>query len=170
MIFRPDVYIASYNDLDVQKLQNKKIKVLIVDIDNTLVASSGWDLDDQAKDFVARLKKMEIIPVVISNNINKRVAHFAQILQIDYYAFSLKPLPWRFYQLQKKYHVKKEEVMIMGDQLLTDVFFAKTSGIKCILVDPLEDKDNIFGTVTRSIEKIIRKIDKFEKGAYYDKM
>ena len=32
------------------------------------------------------------------------------------------------------------------------------------------DKDNIFGTITRSIENIIRKLFDFNRGDYYDKM
>ena len=53
---------------------------------------------------------------------------------------------------------------------MTDVLASKTSNISCILVDPIVDKDNIFGTITRSIENIIRKLFDFNRGDYYDKM
>lgn len=170
MIFRPNIYIKSFKDLDIKRLKATGVKLLIVDIDNTLVPSKTWQIDKDASSFISCLQQAGIIPVIISNNVPKRVAYFAKILQIDHYAFSLKPLPWRFKQIQKKYHVANNEVMIIGDQLMTDVLFAKSSGIGCILVDPIIDKDNIFGTITRAMENVIRKIDKFEKGAYYDKM
>ncbi len=170
MILRPNIYIKSIKDLNIKKIKNLGIRVLIIDIDNTLVPSDTKKINDEAIFFVKKLKENQIIPVIISNNINKRVSYFGKMLDIDYYAFSLKPLPFRFWQIERKYHINRHEVMIIGDQLMTDILFAKTSRINSILVDPIINKDNIFGKVTRSIENIIRKIDKFEKGAYYDQM
>lgn len=170
MILRPNIYIKSIKDLDIIKIKNLGIKLLIIDIDNTLVPSDTKQINDEAIKFVKQLKQYQIIPIIISNNINKRVSYFGKILDIDYYAFSLKPLPFRFWQIKRKYNINRNEVMIIGDQLMTDILFAKSSRIKSILVDPIINKDNIFGKVTRTIENFIRKIDKFEKGAYYDKM
>ncbi|MDE6476917.1 MAG: HAD hydrolase-like protein [Mycoplasmoidaceae bacterium] len=39
----------------------------------------------------------------------------------------------------KKYHVKPEEVLFIGDQFLIDIFCANRFGAKSILVFPLTD-------------------------------
>ena len=84
MILRPNIYIKSIKDLDIIKIKNLGIKLLIIDIDNTLVPSDTKQINDEAIKFVKQLKQYQIIPIIISNNINKRVSYFGKILDIDY--------------------------------------------------------------------------------------
>lgn len=39
-LFAPDYYIRTYRDLNLERLKQRNIKVLVCDIDNTLVAGS----------------------------------------------------------------------------------------------------------------------------------
>lgn len=169
MIFKPETYIHNYQQIDINKLKNNNFKLIIVDIDNTLIPCDSKIVSDDAINFVNKLKDNFKV-VVASNNVSKRVKPLADKLGLPYYSFALKPLPFTFYRISKDYKVKRNNMVLIGDQIMTDVLATKTSNISCILVDPIVDKDNIFGTITRSIEKIIRKICKFNKGDYYDKM
>ena len=67
---------------------------------------------------------------------------------------------------------RKEEICIIGDQLLTDVFSGKNYNIMTILVDPLGKKDLKVTKINRIIENIIlKKYNKkgiFKRGNYYE--
>ena len=53
--------------------------------------------------------------------------------------------------------LKKEEVIMIGDQVFTDVLGANRFGIKSILVNPINKKEGPFTLIKRPFEKIILK-------------
>ena len=55
----------------------------------------------------------------------------------------------------------KENTLLMGDQVFTDVWAARNSGIKAALVPPINDKKDIFTKFKRLLERHILK--KYEK-------
>lgn len=171
MFFKPTTYIKNFQTLDIATLKQKGIEVLLIDIDNTLTGSDSNNIEEEAKKFIQTLKVFKIRPIIVSNNVKKRVMGLAQQLDIsDICYFALKPLPFSWLYLLNKYQLKKSKVAIMGDQIVTDIMYSKINGIKGILVDPISDKDNIFGKVTRSIESMLCKMSGFNRGEYYDKM
>jgi predicted HAD superfamily phosphohydrolase YqeG len=51
--------------------------------------------------------------------------------------------------------------MLMGDQVFTDVWAARNSGIKAALVPPINDKKDIFTKFKRLLEKpILRRYER----------
>ena len=58
---------------------------------------------------------------------------------------------------------QKEEVILVGDQLLTDVFCGHNAGIKVILTDPICDNDQWTTKFNRLIDRPIRE-DMRKKG------
>ena len=171
-LFKPNQYVKSFKDVDLIDLKEKGIKVFILDIDNTLVASKKDSLDEDAIRFVKQIKSCKIIPVIISNNVKKRVSVFASELDIDYYCFALKPSLKSYKDILKKYNVRASEVAVLGDQLLTDVAGGNRMNMLTILVDPISTKDNFFGIINRQVENLIfnylESKDLIKKGKYYD--
>lgn len=55
-LFKPKAYVKSFKDIDLLALKDKGIKVIILDIDNTLVESRKDVLGESAKDLWNRLK------------------------------------------------------------------------------------------------------------------
>ena len=53
--------------------------------------------------------------------------------------------------------VSQDEVVIVGDQLLTDVFGGNRLGIRSILVMPLVETDLVWTLLNRKIEKFLFK-------------
>ena len=51
-LFTPDYYVESYRALDVERLKQHGIRLLVCDIDNTLAAHDEPLPDDAAKAFV----------------------------------------------------------------------------------------------------------------------
>lgn len=85
---------------------------------------------------------------------------------------SMKPLPFSFHKVLKKYGLKKSEVAIIGDQLLTDIIGGNRVGIKTILVHPITERDLWITKVNRMREN--KKFSKLKqqgflkKGTFYD--
>jgi uncharacterized protein len=62
--------------------------------------------------------------------------------------------------------LKKEEVVVIGDQLLTDVLGGNRFGVHTILVVPVADTDGFFTRINRKIERKILNMMK-QKGMIY---
>ena len=93
-------------------------------------------------------------------------------LAIDGVAWSMKPSIKGLMHVKKKYHFKKKEMCIIGDQIVTDILAGKRYRIKTVLVDPLGEKDLKITGINRELEaKIINTYQKkgiFERGKYYE--
>lgn len=54
--------------------------------------------------------------------------------------------------------VSEENVVVIGDQLITDVLGANRRGLQSILVKPMVPNDNIFTWANRTIERGLLRI------------
>ena len=61
-------------------------------------------------------------------------------------------------EIKNKFNYKKEQMCMIGDQLMTDILGANRYGIYTILVDPLGKKDLKVTSINRFFEKKILKI------------
>lgn len=91
-LFVPDLFIENYKVLSIDALSNAGIKLLVIDIDNTLVPFDVEKPDWEAMDFLMRLKESSVTPVIVSNNHEPRVRKFLEDTGIAYYCESKKPL------------------------------------------------------------------------------
>ena len=58
-------------------------------------------------------------------------------------------------------NTSKEETILMGDQVFTDVWGAHNAGIRAILVPPINDKKDLFTKFKRLLERpVIRKYER----------
>ena len=120
--FIPSEFVRSVFHITPEFLKDKGIKGIITDLDNTLVE---WDRPDATPKFIEWFKGMKeagIQVTIVSNNNEIRVKSFADPLGIPFIFKARKPLGKAFRQALQIMSVKKEEVVVIGDQLLTDVF------------------------------------------------
>ena len=161
----PDMYKKSIFDINYPLLKSKGIKCLIFDLDNTLA------LIDDVKELVKKLKK-DFKVLIISNNTKSRLKPYKEELDIDAVSFAMKPLTKGLRQIVKKYKLEKNEMVMIGDQIPTDILSGKRFNIMTILVEPLAKKDLKITSLNRIIEKrLIKKYEKrglFKKGEYYE--
>lgn len=165
----PDCYYENILKIDYQKLKKENIKCLLFDVDNTIVPYNISKIKEELKELFQIITK-EFKVYLVSNNIaKKRVSKIAATFSVSYTYFARKPSPQAFIKFTKDF--AKDEVVIIGDQLLSDIYGGNNFGIKTILVDPIA-KDSIFTYFNRLYEKKIFKELKrqnlFEKGKYYD--
>ncbi|MDF7627390.1 YqeG family HAD IIIA-type phosphatase [Leuconostocaceae bacterium ESL0723] len=154
----PTYMVQSIYDLSVPELKAHGITTVLTDLDNTLLAWNNPEGTPELRQWLAELRQGGIELVVISNNTNKRVAKAVAPLQVDYVAWSLKPLPRGIDYVLKKHHLNPHEVIMVGDQLLTDVWAAHLAGVRSVLVKPLIESDMWQSWLNRRIEKQAKKV------------
>ena len=155
-ILRPKVYINSVYNIDLMKLKKiKKIKGIIVDLDNTLVAWGEKEVSQRIIDWVKEAKKIGLKICIVSNTNSKRVAELAQIFDIPYHSKYFKPFSIAFNNGLKILDTKKSETVVIGDQIFTDIWGGNRLKLLTILVIPIVEKDSIGTFLHRNLEKIL---------------
>lgn len=170
-IFKPNIYCKNIHDIDYDKLYQEGIRCLIFDLDNTLGLISHKKCPDKTKKLLKKLKK-DFFIVISSNNTKSRLKPYLEELGIDGVSWSMKPSIKSLIIIRKRYHLKKKEMCMIGDQIVTDILAGNRFRIKTILVDPLGTKDLKITGLNRKIEKmIVKRYEKrglFERGKYYE--
>ena len=102
----------------------------------------------------------------MSNNSEERVSTFSKPLNIPFISKARKPLRKAFNRAKKALNLKDDEIVVIGDQLLTDIFGGNRANLHTILVVPIVQTD---GFVTRFNRKVERRILKYfkRKGLLY---
>lgn len=170
--FKPDMYKKSIYDIDYKKLKKMGIKCLLFDLDNTLAPSDMEKPSRKTKDFIEKLKDMDFKIIIFSNACKNRIRPFKSKLEVDCAASARKPSKKKYKKVLAQYKYAENEVAMIGDQIMTDVFGGNKVGILTILVDPIKPKELFFTKINRFLEKrIMRKLKRanlFVKGNYYD--
>ena len=151
--FQPDFTRLCYRDLTADFLLSKGVKVLLLDIDNTLAPYEQLDPDDHIRAWLAHLNDAGIKTALLSNNRGDRMARFNKDLGQPHRSGACKPLPFRGRKLMKSLGGTRKTTMLMGDQIFTDVLCAHHMGIRAILVPPIKDKTNRITRLKRYFER-----------------
>ena len=161
----PNEFVTSIFEVTPEKLTNLGIKGIITDLDNTLVE---WDRADATEELVAWFEMMReagIKIIIASNNNEQRVRAFAEPHGIPFIYRAKKPLGKAYYDEMVQLRLRRDEVAMMGDQLLTDVMGAKRQKIYTFLVRPVADSDGLVTKFNRFVERRVYN-DLKRKGQY----
>ena len=80
---------------------------------------------------------------------------------------SLKPLGIILWKIKKKYNINYKEMVIIGDQLLTDIFLGNRYKLLTILVDKKGENDLNITKFNRALENRIKKKYNMKVGEYF---
>ena len=145
---------AAY-ELSPQVLKGHYIEAVMVDLDDTLVASGDMTLKKAYYDWIVSLKKAGIPVLILSNGTKKRVAYWTQELGISGFALSGKPF-LGFKRALKQLGKPAAKTAMIGDQLFTDVLGAKLAGMQSVWVMPLSAKGLLHTRLLRKLETSLR--------------
>ena len=152
--FYPDAYTASTYVIPFEKLYDRGYRGIIFDIDNTLVPH-GAPADKRAVELFERLRKIGFDTCLISNNQEPRVKPFANEVKSRYVFNAHKPSRKNYRKAMEIMNTDLDTTFFVGDQLFTDVWGAKRTGMKSILVKPIHPKEEIQIVIKRWFEKIV---------------
>ena len=145
-----------------EELYQKGYKGLIFDIDNTLVPH-GFPADERAIQLFERLRRIGFDTCLISNNQEPRVRPFAEQVNSKYVFDAHKPSTKNYKKAMQLMKTDEKTTIFIGDQLFTDVWGAKRTGIKSILVRPIHPKEEIQIVLKRYLERIVLHFYRKEK-------
>lgn len=137
-----DVFSINYN-----KLYEDGKRIILLDIDNTLIPYDVILPTPEIKALVSELENIGFKIILISNNNYKRVSVFAEALGLPFVSNALKPFGRGYRKIIKMVKPKSnQEIIAVGDQLMTDVLGGNRFGIDVILVRPVKKKSEIWYT------------------------
>lgn len=151
----PNNYAPSIFDIDYHELKKQGIRSIIVDLDNTLVESTRAEATPQLIQWFDEIKKLGFQVIIVSNNNKTRVAHFATPLNIPFIHAARKPFSQAFKKALQILECAREETVVIGDQLLTDVLGGNRMGCYTILVVPVSETDGFLTKINRRIERLL---------------
>lgn len=154
--FYPTYIYNRVEEIPHSIILNRNIKVAMFDMDNTIINFSEKKYSKELKIWVKELKKKGVKVYILSNSIfAKLVKRVAKELGMQYLYNARKPSLRGFEEIMKKENVSKQEMIMIGDQLFTDIWGGNRFGIKTILVTPIEKREGIHTKVKRPVEKIV---------------
>ena len=152
--FFPDEYLDSTYSIDFEELYRKGFRGIIFDIDNTLVPH-GAPSDKRAEELFERLKKIGFSCCLLSNNQYERVSSFNKNIQVYFIENAHKPGRRNYLKAMEIMGTDLKSTIFIGDQLFTDVYGAKRTGMRNILVKPIHPKEEIQIVLKRKLEKMV---------------
>ena len=154
MILKPDYNLISIYDIDLELLKSQGIKIILSDLDSTVMPSKSGTFPDKVIEWINRLRKDFDFAVISNNKSKDYINQVKSQCNFDVIGHANKPSAkvMREYITSKGY-TPKEAVMV-GDRPLTDILAGKLLGCKTILVD----------SITKDTEKpVVRFVRKLER-------
>lgn len=155
--FIPFAHSQSIYEIEPDFYKRNGVKVLFMDLDNTLDSYRAKVPQERTKELVKTLKDAGITPVIISNNKAKRVCGYANLLDVEFLSSARKPFSFKIKRELQKRGVTNNEVMLVGDQMMTDVLAGKGAHIKVVLTEKIVKEDQWTTHINRLFDRPIRK-------------
>ena len=164
----PDMVCYHVGLVPLEALYEQGIRAILVDLDNTLALRGTDDVTPQARSFIARAKSLGFSVAIVSNIVcgkrrERRVRRIAGSLGVPYVCARFPWLkPHRLPYIQALFALdfgvtRANQVIVVGDQLFTDVKGAAKLGLRTILVKPL-GKDSFFTWPKRVVQNLVMRI------------
>lgn len=153
----PDLYVTSVHAIDLDALIATGTRVLLLDLDNTLLPRDTNVVPEELREWASGLKAKGLRVCLVSNNFHDRVRIVAAELGFDLVDHAVKPLPFAFLRALGKVGARRSEAAVVGDQLFTDILGGRLLGMRTILVAPLSQTDLPHTLILRRLEALVLK-------------
>lgn len=146
-------------DITPEFINKHNIKGMLVDMDNTLLPWHETTIDDDAKQWIQTIKNCDVKICVITNSGIERTSTVMKDMELDYIHSAFKPFPFAFIRARKLLNIHKKNILVVGDQMVTDGLGSKLMGFNCVIVDPISPKEQKGTYINRFFERLIFKRD-----------
>ena len=124
---KPDFSYNNVRELSMEQIEIIKekfgIEGIIIDIDDTL--RSNMEMIPRCNQQWLTDVRKHLKVIAVSNGIDRDVESYLQSVGIDYIGFAFKPLKRGFKKACEKMNLKPEQVLVIGDQLIDDIYGGK---------------------------------------------
>lgn len=159
--FKPTWMVQSIYSITVEQLRAHGIKAVLIDLDDTLIAWNQPEATKESLKWIQEMKRAGMPVMILSNNSGDRIKKVAEILEVGYIPRSMKPTVRAFKIAEKRLELSADDMVMIGDQLMTDILGANRYQLRSILVKPILASDAWNTKLNRFIEmKIMRALVK----------
>ena len=139
----PRVITEKLTDLTPMFLKEKKISLLMLDFDNTIVPYTSNIPTEEMEQWIKDMLQTDIQVCVVSNSKRDRVKVFCEKYGMDCITHAKKPFSKGIRACMEKYGKRPDECALVGDQIFTDTLGGNCAGITSVLVKAI-DNHNIW--------------------------
>lgn len=137
--FLPAMMADAVTDISPSLLQQRGIRLLMLDFDNTLVPYTTSVPTVAVADWLKAMQQSQIMICVVSNSRRMRVREFCKAYGIECITHAKKPFPKGIRACLQKYGMEPNACALAGDQIYTDTLGANCQGVHSILVKAIHN-------------------------------
>ena len=141
----PNMKLSKVNDIDLKLVKQLKSKYgiggIILDVDETLRKGDA-NIPNCNKKWIEFMKN-EFKVIVLSNGIDRQVEDYFKNVGIEYMSFCHKPLKKNFLRAADNMGIEPENVLVIGDDIVCDVYGGNRCGMITAIVEDVLDKDEV---------------------------
>lgn len=153
-LFSPTRYVSCVERIDLDVLWAQGKRAILLDRDNTLVPRDRPRAPDAVASWLDRARELGFELIMVSNNWHRnQVEGSARELGMDCIVFACKPLPFAIRAGMRRLGARKDESVMIGDQLYTDVWGGNLAGVETVLVKPQTTVDLWYTQIFRIFER-----------------
>lgn len=143
--------------LTPETLRQQNVHGLMIDLDNTLVPWYEKQAQEHLNHWLMELSQAGIKVVIVSNNHRHRITPILEKTDTFFVSAARKPSRSGLKRALNYLSLSKDQVLMVGDQVMTDILAANRFGVRSILVTPLVSSDGILTYINRAVERMILK-------------
>lgn len=133
-----DVEVRAITDLGPQWFQERGIRLLLLDFDNTVVAYTTTEPTEELLAWLGQMREANISVMVVSNSRkSRRVPEFCQRFGLPWIKRAGKPNPKGIRRAMEQQGFSPAETAMAGDQTFTDILGGNLAGVTTVLVYPI---------------------------------
>lgn len=156
-ILTPDIYLGHVSQVSPELLNERGIKALILDVDNTLTRHNSQELTKEVENWVKTMRENGFHLMIASNNNVARIEPFSKKIGIKAIPNSMKPLPIGYRKAQKEWNLPSDQIAVVGDQVYTDIAGANICGMLSVMVKCFQPETHVFFKLKRFLERPVLK-------------
>jgi len=153
-LISPNERKDNIRNIDYNSLIKSGFELFIFDFDNTLAPWKSATILKENEEILKELSK-KVKVLIASNSSSRRVN---TNLDVEIIWRSYKPFASKVKKRIKALGVDYKKVVVIGDQLFTDVLFGNLIGAYTIKVNPIKEEEAIVTKFNRFLEKLFSKV------------
>lgn len=155
MILKPDYNVKNVFEVNFDKLKERGIKVLIFDLDSTVMKSKAGVFSTDILQMFDKLSK-DFMLAIASNN--KNIDYINKVrAQVNFpvIGHANKPSPSIIKSFLEENAIQPKDAAMIGDRPLTDILVGKLLGSTTVLVDSIsKDEEPMLTRFVRGVERL----------------
>lgn len=157
LLMRPWMEFERVEDVPYELIASQGVRAILFDLENTLVPPGG-PVTGEAREVLRTVQEAGLAVGVVTNASAGWVPRALGVAGIPFVAPAGKPGADAFLEGCRLVDARPDEVVYVGDQMITDVLGAQRAGLRAILVRPRHTKEFWSSRFQRAVARGVLKL------------